>query len=171
MPHNLQSRNITIMFFFWLQSPNDAIIQLRFVFAWEIPKITPWSNLFSTGNYLLKTMSEEHVMDLELTQSIKFRKKMYSLRWSKASTYFDVFWKNKITMWWSCRKLHYSRMNNLAFMQYFTFFRALWKTLFFYLSLSRGVFSRPFSGHFCLDFYFLCSCLNVLLHLFLFGSY
>ena len=61
--------------FFWLQSPNDAIIQLRFVFAWEIPKITPWSNLFSTGNYLLKTMSEEHVMDLELAQSIKFRKK------------------------------------------------------------------------------------------------
>ena len=95
MPHNLQSRNITIMFFFWLQSPNDAIIQLRFVFAWEIPKITPWSNLFSTGNYLLKTMSEEHVMDLELTQSIKFRKKMYSLRWSKASTYFDVFWKKQ----------------------------------------------------------------------------
>ena len=65
----------SLLCFFWLQSPNDAIIQLRFVFAWEIPKITPWSNLFSTGNYLLKTMSEEHVMDLELAQSIKFRKK------------------------------------------------------------------------------------------------
>ena len=86
----------SLLCFFWLQSPNDAIIQLRFVFAWEIPKITPWSNLFSTGNYLLKTMSEEHVMDLELTQSIKFRKKMYSLRWSSKASISIFFEKTKL---------------------------------------------------------------------------